>query len=47
MAAFSLSSIPWWGWVLLVAAAVVIAPIKLRIMKKMLSANKEKPAEDE
>ncbi len=47
MMAFDWGSIPWWVWVLLVAAAAVVAPIKLRIMKKLMSAGKEKPAEDE
>jgi len=47
MMAFSLSSIPWWGWVLLAVAFAVVGPIKMRILKKMLNANKEKPAENE
>ncbi len=47
MAAFDWSSIPWWAWVLLVVAAVIVAPIKMRILKKMVSADKEKPVEDE
>lgn len=45
MAAFSFSSIPWWGWVLLVVAAVIVAPLKLRIMKSMLAP--KKPREDD
>ncbi len=27
---------PWWGWALIVLAAIVIAPVKLKILKKML-----------
>ncbi len=37
---------PWWGWVLLVVAAGIIAPIKLKILKKMLN-RPEKPAEED
>ncbi len=42
-----LESIPWWGWVLLVVVAIIVVPIKLRIMKKMLAGQKkEEPEED-
>ena len=47
MAAFSFSSIPWWGWVLLVVAVIVVAPLKLRIMKAMFGGTKKKPAEQD
>jgi len=47
VAAFSWSSIPWWGWVLLVLAVVVIVPLKLRILKSMLGGTKKPPEEDE
>ena len=36
---------PWWGWVLIVLAAVVVTPIKLRILKKM-TAKKPEPEDD-
>lgn len=45
MATFSVSSIPWWGWVLLVVAAVIIAPLKLKILKSWMTP--KKPKEDE
>ena len=33
---------PWWGWVLIVLAVIVIVPIKLKILKKMFAKdNKE------
>ncbi len=32
---------PWWGWLLLVVVAVVVVPIKLRVLKSMLNKNKE------
>ena len=47
MAAFSFSDIPWWGWALIVLAIVVIAPLKLRIMKTMFGGAKKKPAEED
>jgi len=31
---------PWWGWALIVLAIIVV-PIKLRILKSMLSKNKQ------
>jgi len=37
--------IPVWGWVLLVLAAIIITPIKLRIFKSMLT--KKEPTQDE
>ncbi|MDP2872918.1 MAG: hypothetical protein Q8P31_10335 [Bacillota bacterium] len=45
MAAFSFASIPWWGWVLLVVAVIVVAPLKLRILKSMMAP--KKPKEDD
>lgn len=38
--------IPVWGWVLLVLAAIIVVPIKLRIFKSMIS-KKEVPEEEE
>jgi|GEM_PF-2925217 len=35
------ASIPWWAWVLLVALAVVVAPLKMKIMKRMMSGGKK------
>jgi hypothetical protein len=29
------SDVPWWGWVLIVVLAIIVAPIKIRILKKM------------
>ncbi len=37
--------IPIWGWGLLIIAAIIIAPIKMRIFKSMLS--KKDVPEDE
>jgi hypothetical protein len=39
-------SIPAWVWVLLVVAAIVVAPIKLRIWKKLLERKPQPPPED-
>lgn len=36
---------PWWGWALVVLAAIVVAPIKLKILKKMMT-KKSEPEED-
>lgn len=30
---------PWWGW--LIIAAIIVTPIKLKIMKKILNNNKK------
>jgi len=32
---------PWWGWVIIAVVAVIAVPIKLKIMKKMLTKKKE------
>ncbi len=33
---------PWWGWVILaIIAAVLVAPIKLRILKRMIQKKQE------
>jgi len=41
---------PWWGWLLIIAGAVlliaVVAPLKIKLMKKMM-ANKNKEIKDE
>ncbi|MBA1335717.1 MAG: hypothetical protein HPY66_1344 [Firmicutes bacterium] len=37
---------PWWGWALLVLLAAVVAPIKLRILKKMLAKRNRDDAEE-
>jgi hypothetical protein len=42
-----IKSIPWWGWVLLVVAAAVVAPLKLKIMKAMFAPKKPKEYEEE
>lgn len=44
-----LSSIPWWAWVLLAAAAVIVVPIKLRVLKTLIKkqAEQNRPIEDE
>lgn len=31
---------PWWGWAL-IALAVIVAPIKLKVLKSMMSKNKQ------
>jgi hypothetical protein len=38
---------PWWGWVLVVIAVVVIVPLKIKVWKILLEkySNKE-PEED-
>lgn len=43
------SSIPWWVWVLLAAAVVIVVPIKLRVLKSLLKkqAEQNRPIEDE
>jgi len=47
--AFEWSSIPWWVWVLLVAATAVVLPIKLRIFKNILRKQQERdrPVDEE
>ncbi|WP_275935216.1 hypothetical protein [Abyssisolibacter fermentans] len=32
---------PWWGWLIIGIAVVVIVPIKIKIMKKLISKKKE------
>lgn len=36
---------PWWGWAL-IGLAIVVAPIKLKIMKKMFQSKKEEETDD-
>jgi len=31
---------PWWGWVLIVVA-VIVAPLKLRVLKSIFKKDKE------
>ncbi len=38
--------IPVWGWALLIMAAIIVTPIKMRIMKNMLK-KKEVPEEED
>lgn len=38
---------PWWGWVLIVVAVAVIVPIKLKVLKIILSKCKQEPMEDD
>jgi len=45
-----LSQVPTWVWILLAVAAVVVTPIKLRVLKNIMANAKKKqeaPAEDE
>jgi hypothetical protein len=42
-----LANIPWWGWVLLVVAAIIVAPLKMKILKRMMSSKKDEVIEDE
>lgn len=37
---------PWWGWLLIGVAVVVIVPLKLKVMKKLMSNKKEQNIED-
>jgi hypothetical protein len=37
---------PTWGWILLIVLAIIVTPIKMRILKKMLT-KKEEPKDDE
>lgn len=32
---------PWWGWVIIGVVAIIVTPIKLRIMKKMMEKKKQ------
>jgi hypothetical protein len=44
--AFDWASTPWWAWALLVALAVIVAPLKMRILRRMLGKGKDqKPAD--
>lgn len=39
---------PWWGWVLVVIAMVVIVPLKIKIWKMLLEKySKKQPDYDE
>lgn len=37
---------PWWGWLIIGVAVVVIVPIKIKVMKKLMSKKKEENIED-
>ncbi len=38
---------PWWGWTLIAVAVIIIVPIKLKIMKKMLSSKKQEFSDED
>lgn len=38
---------PWWGWTLIAVAVIIIVPIKLKIMKKMLSGKKQEFSDED
>jgi len=37
---------PWWGWALIIIAVVVIVPLKLKILKKIMTKKNEEEKED-
>lgn len=37
---------PTWGWIVLIALAVIVTPIKLKMFKKILSKKEENVEED-
>lgn len=38
---------PWWGWVLIVIAVIVIVPLKLKVWKMIMAkSSKEPPGDD-
>lgn len=38
---------PWWGWVLIVLAIIIIMPLKIKVWKMLLSRSKKEPPEDD
>jgi len=38
---------PWWGWVLIVIAVIVIVPLKLKVWKMLLEKTAKNQAEDD
>lgn len=37
---------PWWGWMAIVIVIAVLIPIKMKIMKKMLTKKEESTEEE-
>lgn len=37
---------PWWGWLIIGVVVVVIVPLKIKVMKKLMSKKKEENIED-
>jgi hypothetical protein len=35
------SDVPWWGWALIVVLAIIIVPIKIRILKKIFGKKEQ------
>jgi hypothetical protein len=38
---------PWWGWVLVVIAVVVIVPLKIKVWKMLLEKYSNKQSDDD
>jgi hypothetical protein len=38
---------PWWGWILIVIAVIVIIPLKLKVWKMLLEKSAKNQAEDD
>lgn len=34
--------LPWWGWVLIALAVIVIVPVKFKILNKILEKSRQK-----
>jgi len=40
--------VPWWGWViLLVVVGVIVAPIKLKILKRMMQKKQQEDVDEQ
>lgn len=37
---------PWWGWLIIVIAAAIAVPIKLRILKNMMAKRNQQNEEN-
>ena len=38
---------PWWGWVLIVVAVIVIVPLKIKVWKMLLAKGSKEKLEDD
>lgn len=37
---------PWWGWLIIAAVVVIAVPIKIRILKSMMSKRSQQSEEN-